>query len=478
MRITRVVLLACVLGCFAGAAAGDDKPEAAKPRTPWECRQEALQEMRKFREQKGPDRPAEFDEHVWKAQDQSFRELQGEVFFLLVSAGDKDAIARAIKVYDLDNADDKAWAEKVPSRFAPDTVRDLARALDAHRPDLAARVRERLLLARRLEPDEPPRLFPRDEVERLTLPELKKEAKEAEGGGERRWAAVVRWARLEPKEATHWLAERVNDKAEDINVRFYAAHALALLGDGRGLDWLKDAALANVGLGGSPGAALLDAGERGEEIYFRLIAEHEKAHPDKELPYGLGDAGEWCPQGPLFRNLERLLSVKGESAAFKFRDALGRRALPARPLSVVIEHLKKKKYDDIYLVGGVRRSLIDHGPADADARRLAGIWVDEMLRSADAKQWDLGAELFVRARLGTPAVAAAAARRRLGKHEDPRWDCRVLGEAGKTEDAVPIWEAAHRPRKEKPLSWYADRADAWAAVIRLTNHLPEPAEPK
>ena len=74
------------------------------------------------------------------------------------------------------------------------------------------------------------------DVEGMTLKELKKAVQEG------RREAMLRWARLDPEEATPWLAKLIEDVKENCGSAFNdqrgAASALARIGDARGLAWL------------------------------------------------------------------------------------------------------------------------------------------------------------------------------------------------------------------------------------------------
>src|SRR5262249_54522771 len=155
----------------------------------------------------------------------------------------------------------------------------------------------------------------------------------------------ARWARLEPARAGPWLTRQLDDKGDDVSHRCDAARALAVAGDRRGLDWLKEACLANIGLGGRPGAALLEAGDAGAAVYFPLVREHEAKPPGEELPYALAHASG-CGRAALFKHLPRLLALKDPRARYEVRAAIGRQTLAAEELAFLIEHLRKHKYQD------------------------------------------------------------------------------------------------------------------------------------
>src|SRR5262249_14621301 len=143
----------------------------------------------------------------------------------------------------------------------PAEVLDLVTALEPHRPDLARKTRERLLSLWRRYDERPGHAEPpAAALDRLSLADLEKQAKR---DGNLRGEAMARWARLEPARAGPWLTRQLDDKGDDVSHRCDAARALAVAGDRRGLDWLKEACLANIGLGGRPGAALLEAGDAG-----------------------------------------------------------------------------------------------------------------------------------------------------------------------------------------------------------------------
>ena len=465
-------LLVCLSELNLLGAAGD---KTLPPRTPQECRRETLTELRRFRDQERPEPARIADEHIDRAIIGNFRELKERVFFLLISAGDAQSLETAIRTYDLENRDDEAWHKKhITGASQPlPKLSELAAALQTQRPDLAKRIRERILLAKRLEREHQVRILERTPVAELSLEELNKEAMQPEGWGARRHESIVRWAQLEPKESTPWLLKQFEAKEVDINIQFTAAKALALLGHEQGFNFLQQAALGNLGLGGAPGAALLDAGERGERIYFRLVQECEQKRPGEALPYGLGTPSS-CSENALFRNLDRLLQIKAPNASTAVRFAIEGHELPSPQLSIVIEYLRRNGYDDSYLCSAVQRSLIEKPPKDFEARLLARIWVDQLLGSNLERQWAMGLNIFIEGHLGTREIAATAARRHLSDGDVTRLACRILGEAGKAEDSVIIWQATHRPLEEKKFNshnWYAGPSDGWNSIMRLTNHL-------
>jgi hypothetical protein len=172
-----------------------------------------------------------------------------------------------------------------------------------------------------------------------------------------RHEALRRWARLDPKGATPWLVGRVNDPRREVNRRFDAAFALAQIGDRRGVDWLKGACVNNIGLGGSPGAALLESGAAGAAAFFQLVDEHSRRQPDTALPYALAEGAGCFSTETLFKHLSRLLKLKDEKTHHRVRGAVAGARLSADQLAFLIDHLRKGKYQDEALCDSLRTSL-------------------------------------------------------------------------------------------------------------------------
>jgi hypothetical protein len=478
--VSRAFLLACLVLGTAYPAVGQpaekaDEP-ARTPPSPWVYRRQVLVELRQFRKVEGPSL-RDADEHIARAMSRRFHELQDEAVRALAYAGNEDALARLVREFDLENPDDAAWVKAHVERdalYRPSWSAEIlavVQALEPHRPELARKTRERFLLLWRLEPERKAAPSPDEALARLSLAELEEKARNDELAAE----AMVRWARLDPERALPWLLERMNNQARDPDPRFRAARAAALVGDRKALAYLGDLCLANVGLGGSPGAALLEAGDPGVALFFRLVQEHEKQHPDKPLPYALADAPGCCPSAALFRVLPRLLDLNDEKAWYEVRATLDYRALPPRELAYLIERLRKGEYKDDRLADAVVNSLCGNPTADRDARQVADLWADELQRSAESRRWERGTRLFLRARLGTSEVAADGARRHL--KESPREACQILAAVGRTEDVALIWEATHPAPAKPPADWYEAPSAGWLAILRLTNHLPAPAAP-
>jgi hypothetical protein len=467
----RLPILILVLGLVAiiEVRAGGPEQPTAPPKTPGACRRLVLQEIAEFRQLKGPVIRGG-DEHIGRVAIGRFHEAQMQARIALAFAGDPDAGAELVKQFDLDQADDEAWARAHSERdhgvypsWAP-TVRLVNAALETSRPELAQKMRQHMI---RLWQVEARPTFPDYDaalLDKCTLTELKTIA-----DSERplRREALRRWARLDPKGATPWLVERINDPQQEVNRRFEAAFALAQIGDGRGVDWLKDACVNNIGLGGSPGAALLESGAAGAAAFFQLVDEHDQRQPDKALPYALAEGAGCFSTETLFKHLPRLLKLKDEKAHHRVRSAVGEARLSADQLAFLIDHLRQGKYQDESLCDSLWISLSSKGIADDYARQAAGLWVDELHQSTEQRVWQLGARIHLATRLGARELAAAGARRHM-KQSFPL-GAQILAETGRSEDAVLLWEATHPAGNNKQGNWYEEPAAGWLSIVRLTS---------
>jgi hypothetical protein len=454
-------------------AGGPAKP-TAPPKTPGECRRLVLLEIAEFRQLGGPEIRGG-DEHIARAAVRSFHEAQMQARIALAFAGDRDAAAELVKQFDLDSADDEAWARAHSERdhgvypsWTP-TVRLVSAALQTSRPELAQKMRQRMI---RLWQVEARPTFPDYDaalLDKCTLTELKTIADSGRPLGQE---ALRRWARLDPKGATPWLVERINDPRQEVKRRFDAAFALAQIGDRRGVDWLKDACVNNSGLGGSPGAALLESGAAGAAAFFQLVEEHHQRRPDQALPYALAEGAGCFSTETLFTHLPRLLKLKDEKARLRVRSDVRGARLSADQLAFLIDYLRKGKYQDETLCDSLRISLSSNGIADEYARQAAGLWVDELHQSAEQRVWQLGARIHLATRLGTRELAAAGARRHM-KQSVPL-AAQILAEAGRSEDAALLWEATHPEGDKKQGNWYEELAAGWLSIVRLTSPAAAP----
>jgi hypothetical protein len=471
MRSTqRLPILILVLGLAAimeGSAGEPDKP-TAPPKTPGECRRLVLQEIAEFRQLKGP-LIRGGDEHIGRAAIGIFHEAQMQARIALAFTGDRDAEAELVKRFDLDQLEDEAWARNHSQRdrgvypsWTP-TIRLVNAALETSRPALAQKMRLRMIRLWQIEARVTFSAYDTAPLDKCTLTELKTIA---DSDRPLRREAVRRLARLDPKGATPWLVERINDPRQEVNRRFDAAFALAQIGDTRGVDWLKDACVNNIGLGGSPGAALLESGAAGAAAFFQLVAEHQQRQPDQALPYALAEGASCFSTETLFKHLSWLLKLKDEKARHQVRRAVGEARLSADQLAFLIDDLREGKYQDEALCDSVRISLSSKGIADEYVRQAAGLWVDELHQSTEQRVWQLGARLHLATLLGTRELAAAGARRHMKK--SLALAARILAETGRSEDAVPLWKATHPASDKKQGNWYEAPAAGWLSIVRLT----------
>ena len=469
-----ILILVVGLAAVLKVRAGEPEQPTVPPKSPGECRRLVLQEIAEFRQLKGPVIRGG-DEHIGRAAIGRFHEVQTQARIALAFAGDRDAAAELVKQFDLDQADDEAWARAHSERdrgvypsWAP-TLRLVSAALETSHPELAQKMRQRMI---RLWQVEARPTFPDSDaalLDKCTLTELKTIA-DSERPLHRE--ALRRWARLHPKGATPWLVERIYDPHQEVNRRFDAAFALAQVGDRRGVDWLKDACVNNIGLGGRPGAALLESGDAGAAAFFQLVDEHYQRQPDKALPYALAEGAGCFSTETLFKHLSRLLKLKDEKARHHVRSAVGRARLSADQLAFLIDYLRKGKYQDETLCDSLRISLSSKGIADDYARQAAGLWVDELHQSTEQRVWQLGARIHLATRLGTRELAAAGARRHM-KQSVPL-AAQILAETGRSEDAVPLWEATHPAGDKKQGNWYEGPAAGWLPIVRLTSPAAAP----
>jgi hypothetical protein len=469
-----ILILVFGLAAIVEGRAGEPEQPTAPPKTPGECRRLVLHEIAAFRQLKGPVLHGG-DEHIARAALGRFHEVQMQARIALAFAGDRDAEAELVKQFDLDQADDEAWARAHSERdrgvypsWTP-TVRLVSAALETSRPELAQKMRQRMI---RLWQVEARPTFPDYDtalLDKCTLTELKTIADNVPPLGPE---ALRRWARLDPKGATPWLVERINDPQQEVERRFAAAFALAQIGDRRGVDWLKDACVNNIGLGGRPGAALLESGDAGAAAFFQLVEEHDQRQPDQALPHALADGAGCFSTETLFKHLPRLLKLKDEKAHYRVRSAVGEARLFADQLAFLIDYLRKGKYQDEILCDALRTSLSSKGVADAYARQAAGLWVDELHQSTEQRVWQLGARIHLATRLGTRELATAGARRHL-KQSCPL-AAQILAETGRPEDAVLLWEATHPAGDRKQDNWYEESAAGWLSIVRLTSPAAAP----
>jgi hypothetical protein len=469
-----ILILVSGLVAIVEVRAGEAEKPTAPPKNPGECRRLVLQEIAEFRQLKEPVIRGG-DEHIGRAAIGSFHEAQTQARLALAFAGDRDAEVELVKQFDLDQADDEAWARAHSERdhgvypsWTP-TVRLVNAALETGRPELAQKMRQRMI---RLWQVEPRPTFPDHDatlLDKCALTELKTIA---DSDLPLRREALRRLARLDPKAATPWLVERVNDPQQEVNQRFDAAFALAQIGDRRGVDWLKDACVNNIGLGGSPGAALLESGAAGAAAFFRLVDEHYQRQPDEALPYALAEGAGCFSTETLFKYLPRLLKLKDEKARHRVRSAVGEARLSADQLAFLIDYLRKGKYQDETLCDSLRTSLSSKGIADDCARQAAGLWVDELHQSAEQRVWQLGARIHLATRLGTRELAAAGARRHM--KQSPPLAAQILAETGRPEDAVLLWEATHPAGDKKQGNWYEGPAAGWLSIVRVTSPVAAP----
>ena len=449
-----------------GAGAINTEAGEAAPKTPVECRQRVLAEIERFRKMQGPDDLGGGDEHVARFALWHFQKLKGETTLILAFTGDKDAVNALVKQYGLEQPELQRWIDDrhISSPSGPVWDRALfqvAQIMDFHRPDLAKKMRDEM---RRLATSQegPPAKVKR-RLERMSLKELVQAARDGEEEALRRWACLDREA------ATPFLLQRLDDNTKSLYAQQLAAEALATCGDERGLNWLRKKAPLYSGTW--VGTSLLRAGEAGQNIYFDLVKEHEKAK--KDLPPHMLQAPLELDNELFCKLLPRLMQTKDRNLRYHVDHALSSHRLPADTLSYLIDQVRKDDRKESFLVDNLSRSIIYNGVQDMMARDVARLWTEELLKAEDVRQWECGAKLFLFCGLGSKEIAATSARRQL--EESTKLAVQILAEGGRAEDAPLIWAATHRPAKDAPTrNWYDGPSLGWLATVRLTTHLATP----
>ncbi|MCE5279805.1 MAG: hypothetical protein ABFD92_20650 [Planctomycetaceae bacterium] len=443
--MAHVSILMAVVGAMvcwksAASASGPDHPPAAGPPASTDYRALLLGEVARLRQLKQP----EFiysDEHLDRGVARKFRQAHLRARLVLARLGDHNAVDDLITEFGLQKADEGKWVLQHQSKdYAvfptwPEEIHQVLWAIHPTYPELEAAVRERMM---RLW-GQPSSIGVRSQtVDQMSLEQLK-EAAAGEGYPQRR-DAMARWAHLQPEPAAIWLASQLTHKDADRGVD--AARALAMIGRADGLAWLEKACLdRNLGLGGTPGAALLESGEKGAKRFFQLIEHYQKEHPGKVLPGNISTFAGHCNPEVVARLLPQLLAVNDSFFSQQVGQFIRNRRLTVDELALLIGHFKSGGSQARSRGQDVVWSLAWKGEADKYVRELAGLWADELHQSPWLEEWQLGARLFVHSRLGTPGLAAAGGRRHL--QADPVLACQVLGEAGDTEDIRRIWDMAH-----------------------------------
>lgn len=452
-----------ILLCTGTLSALAGEPAPGKPE---ECRQRVLEEIHRFRKLKAPPSRGPGDEHIGRyILLRQFPELKAETTLILAWAGDKDSVNAVIRDYGLEDPKLERWIEDGHVRyrdgpFWPRELFDVARVMDAHRPDLARKMREEMMRlpkskARAASPEKP-------NFDRMSLQQLRQAALNDEE------EAMLRWARLDPTEAAPLLTQRMQDKKRSVYEQRLAAQALAAIPDARGLTWLRQAALDYRG--GGPGVGMLLAGDAGRKQFFDMIGEFEKKN--EELPDPLADAPGELDTELFCKLLPRLLEVRDKALRKNVFFAVRKHRLPAATLTDLTERLRKADYKNSRLLYSLCDSLSYSGWEDLVARQVAHLWADELLKREDTDEWHCGAQLFLFAGLGSKDIAAASARRQVSK--STKLAIEILAEAGHAEDVLLIWAATHAPTKGTSWNWYDRPALGWFATVRLTNHLVAP----
>jgi hypothetical protein len=446
---------------FLGAGAAEVLAGDAAPRTPLECRQRVLQEIDRFRKMQGPDDLGGGDEHIARATLLHFHELKDRTTIILALAGDKDAVNALVKQYGLEQPSHERWIEdRRAHRGGPMWPRglfDIAEIMDRHRPELAKKMRDEM---RRLATGKDSAAKARANFDRLSLKELKQAALTGEG------EAMLRWARLDVRDASPFLVQRMNDKKRSDYEQHLAAQALAVGGDARGLAWLRQSVVTS-GAGGWRGAGLLRAGEAGQELFFELVHGYEQRK--EELPATLSDAPLELDTDLFCKLLPRLTQSKDKKLRYHLDHAVRNHRLAAGTLSYLIDQARKDDRKESELIDNMCHSIIWNGVEDLLARDVAHLWTEELLNTEEPYKWEWGAKVFLWSGFGSKRLAAASARRQLKKSTER--SVQVLAEAGQAEDAPSIWAATHTPAKGYTRNWYGGPSLGWFATVRLTNHL-------
>jgi hypothetical protein len=450
-----------------GAGAFNAVAGEAAPKTPGECRQRVLAEIERFRKMQRPDDLGGGDEHVAKVTLWHFQELKDETTLILAFTGDKDAVSALVKQYGLEQPSLQRWIEDRHIRYPKGPVSDralfqVAQIMDIHRPDLARKMRDEMRRLATIPEDAPARV--KLNLDRMSLKELRQAA---QGGDEE---ALRRWACLDREDATPFLLQLMDDNTKSPRQQQLAAEALATCGDQRGLNWLRKMAPNHSGTWA--GTSLLRAGETGQNIYFDLVQEHEKAK--KDLPTHMLQAPLELSTELFCKLLPRLMQTKDLKLRYHVDHALLNHRLPADTLSYLIDQVRKDDRKESFLVDDLCGSIMYNGVQDLLARDVARLWAEELLKAEAVDKWECGAKLFLLSGLGSKEIAATSARRQIEKSTNLA--AQVLAEAGRAEDAPLIWAATHRPLKDAMTrNWYAGPSLGWLATVRLTTH---PAKPQ
>lgn len=385
-----------------------------------------------------------------------------EARFALASTGDQQAIGELIREFDLGHVWTPQWTEKnriqldVTDPIVPEQLRKLIRALEAHEPALAAKVRMRLMTI--LANAKAGNTIPQRSLDLESIVRLAREGQDGD--------AMLRWARLDPKAALPVFRQQYADAKREIRFRHLAARAAAELNDPQAFAWLKEAVLGNVGLGGGPGKSLLESGPEGVKQYFNLVREYQKDHPGKPLPYALSFAPESAQWPAFWEHVPQLLDVEDKYLNAKVRQAIGQSKLTAPAILYLRERLEKDRYRDEFLADCVVESIVSNPPDSAGARQAVELWIEELTRSTNITAWKLAANVQLQQRIGDRQSSAAAARSNM--RHDPELAAQILVEYGEPSDAVAVWKAFHPDRQEPHQDWYDHPADAWAGILKLT----------
>jgi hypothetical protein len=451
-----------------GAGAGNAFAGEGAPKTPLECRQRVLDEIQRFRKMSGPEDLGGGDEHIARATLWHFHELKGETTLILAFAADDDAVNALVKQYGLEQPSLERWIEDRHVRYhgGPTWSREMfqvAEIMDAHRPELAKKMRDEM---RRLATsEERPQATSTPNFDRMSFKELKQAAQAGEVEAMRRWACLDR------DDAAPFLLARMNDTSRSPYENSLAAEALATCGDARGLDWLRQQAAKHGGAGGCAGIALLRVGDAGQRIYFELVKQFEQKKED--LPGALTEAPSTLDTKLFCALLPRFAQVKDAKLRYHVDHAVMNHRLPARTLSYLIDRVRTDDRKESFLIDDIARSILWNGVEDVTARDVARLWTEELLNAEDQSKWGWGAKLFLNAGLGSRDLAAASARRQIKNSTDLA--AQVLAEAGRADDTPRIWAATHAPVKDAATrNWYANPSLGWFATVRLTNHLATP----
>jgi hypothetical protein len=446
MRIVGIVLLACVFGCSSAPApreAGRDE----LTRT--------LSALHGFEGVQHPETSKQFpsDEHVARSLGKQFAQSRETALVALAWAGDTRAletIAKKLEPFFRDPGQEdqrnRLWVEGFQF-FADDPDRRpdnpgfqwLMGALEFRRPDLARRLRQEVLLARK---NDAPRPHP-----------VTHDRREREQAAEE--------MRATPAETEPRLLGVLKDGKDPIGRQCAAAYGLATAGKAEGLAWLGEACLGNVGLGGEPALNLIESGEPGERLYLKLLQDHDGHDLPSVFAYSIED----CRDDLFWKHVERFVFLQDLTAQSAALRRIQSKPIPEVQFDRLVAIVDRSFGRSTNLVTAVVGSLSWFGASTPSLRSTASAWLDDLIVRDGPRFRAVIAEAFLKKRLGNPGAVAKAAREQLHGPINSPQPFDVLAEAGTVRDVAAIWRALQGVGDDPA---YVLRSRGWLAICRLT----------